>query len=83
MVETYHIYTQPDCVFCLKAKELLDSLNLPYEEHDISDPKSPHGRFFRLKGYNKVPQCYEGSKHIGSYTQLDAHLVGKIASYDL
>jgi glutaredoxin len=82
VTDTYHIYTQPDCIFCLKAKELLDSLNLPYEEHDISTNENSR-RYFKLRGFKTVPQIFESGRHIGGYVQLEAHLTGKIASHDL
>ena len=31
------IYTLPSCPYCVKAKKLLQSLNLDYKEHDISE----------------------------------------------
>ena len=75
----YHIYTQPDCIFCLKTKELLDHMNLTYEEHDITTNESAR-RFFKLRQFTKVPQIFENGRHIGGFTQLDAHLTGKIVS---
>ena len=28
----YKVFTKPSCVYCTKAKVLLDKLNIPFEE---------------------------------------------------
>lgn len=70
---TYHVYTQPDCIFCLKAKEILDNMSLPYEEHDITTDEAAK-RYFKLRQFKTVPQVFEEGRHIGGDVQLEAHL---------
>ena len=31
----YKVFTKPNCVFCTKAKTLLDNLNMPYETYGL------------------------------------------------
>lgn len=75
---TYHVYSKPDCVWCDKAKELLEHLNLTYEEHDITTDENSM-RYFKLRQFKTVPQCFENGTHIGGYVQLEAHLTRKAA----
>ena len=32
----YKVFTKPNCGYCVKAKALLDKLNIPFEEYKLS-----------------------------------------------
>jgi glutaredoxin 3 len=64
------IYTTRWCGYCVRAKILLDSAGLPYEEVSLDD--DPHFRqhLFDLTGGWTVPQIVIDGKPIGGYVEL-------------
>ena len=70
----YKIYGKPGCIFCVRAKRLLDSLNLKYVYIDIEE--DDHARYFvrEVIGARKVPQCFIGDEYIGGYDDLEVSL---------
>lgn len=78
------IYTKDMCPYCVKAKELLHQLNIPYVEYKISSgfgetpPKA--NQFYvtkddlldKLPTAKTVPQIWIDGKHMGGYDQLYA-----------
>ena len=69
------IYTKDNCIWCDRAKILLDSKKISYNEIDLSDDSE------RLKFYEKigdnvktVPQVYIDDKRIGGFQDLKVFL---------
>jgi glutaredoxin 3 len=64
------MYTTSWCGYCVRAKILLESLGLPYEE--ISMDNDPHfrQRLFDLTGGWTVPQIVIDGRPIGGYVEL-------------
>jgi len=69
------IYTKDNCIWCDRAKILLDSKNISYNEIDLSDDSE------RLKFYEKigdnvktVPQVFIDDKRIGGFQDLKVFL---------
>jgi len=62
----YIIYTQKNCEYCTKAKELLDEAGEVYEERVLDN--LPKIKRFREAGHKTVPQIF---LHIGGYTELE------------
>ena len=65
------IYTKDNCIWCDRAKILLDSKKISYNEIDLSDDVE------RLKFYEKigdnvktVPQVFIDNKRIGGFQDL-------------
>ena len=65
------IYTKDNCIWCDRAKILLDSKKISYNEIDLSDDGE------RLKFYEKigdnvktVPQVFIDDKRIGGFQDL-------------
>jgi len=65
------IYTKDNCIWCDRAKILLDSKKISYNEIDLSDDSE------RLKFYEKigdnvktVPQVFIDDKRIGGFQEL-------------
>ena len=65
------IYTKDNCIWCDRAKILLDSKKISYNEIDLSDDSE------RLKFYEKigdnvktVPQVFIDDKRIGGFQDL-------------
>ena len=71
------IYTQNNCNFCKKSKELLQSRNIEYSEINIEE--SNYGKkFLKDFGYKTVPQIWtDDGTHIGGYEALVEHLLPK------
>lgn len=69
------IYTKDNCIWCDRAKILLDSKKISFNEIDLSDDSE------RLKFYEKigdnvktVPQVFIDDKRIGGFQDLRVFL---------
>ena len=67
------IYTKAFCPYCSRAKALLDSKQVDYEEFDITmgGPKRAE-MLERSNGRSTVPQIFIDGKHIGGSDDLAA-----------
>ncbi|OEY87107.1 hypothetical protein BIY23_01315 [Wolbachia pipientis] len=80
------IYTKPGCSYCIKAKQLLHSKNIEYEEVDII--KNPELFIIIKSEYDvkTVPQIFivyedESKIHINGYDELNRiDCIGKLDS---
>ena len=67
------IYTAPSCPYCIRAKELLHTKGISFEEHFLSwDDPAPWAELERRTGMKTVPQIFIGDRCIGGYTDLAA-----------
>jgi len=65
------IFSAPDCGYCRRAKELLDSKGLGYQELDIAaDPAQLEELRRRLPRSKAIPQIFIDGDHIGGYEDL-------------
>ena len=64
------IYTTRWCGYCVRAKALLDSKHLVYEEISLDDDPSFRQTVFDLSGRRTVPQIFIDGELIGGYTEL-------------
>lgn len=64
------IYTTRWCGYCTRAKVLLDSRSIPYEEIGLDDDPAFRQRLFDLTGGWTVPQILVDGKPIGGYVEL-------------
>ena len=64
------MYTTSWCGYCVRAKMLLDSLGLPYEEINLDDDPRFRQRLFDLTGGWTVPQIVIDGIPIGGYVEL-------------
>ncbi len=64
------IYTTRWCGYCTRAKALLDSRGIPYEEIGLDDDPAFRKRLFDLTGGWTVPQILVDGKPIGGYVEL-------------
>lgn len=91
----YKVFTKPSCPYCVKAKALLDKLNIPFEEYKLSTSMSGSDgeytvtidQMFEMIGkqVRTMPQIMNDDKHIGGYTDLREHFIneGKINFSDV
>ena len=71
------IYTKNNCIWCDRAKLLLDSKNIEFKEIDLSDDQKREN-FYNSIGENvkTVPQIYIDDLRIGGYQDLVAWFNG-------
>jgi glutaredoxin 3 len=68
---TIIIYTTPYCPYCSRAKQLLDSKQVTYQEIDVSD-RSLRGEMTKITGGTTVPQIIINGKSTGGCDDLYA-----------
>jgi glutaredoxin 3 len=72
-VQHVTIYTKNYCPYCHKAKALLTSKGVDFEEIDVTtDPEGQKAMAVRAGGRSTVPQIFIGSAHIGGCDDLHA-----------
>ena len=64
------MYTTRWCGYCVRAKALLDSKQLSYEEISLDDDPQFRQRLQELTGGWTVPQILIDGQPIGGYTEL-------------
>ena len=71
------IYTKNNCIWCDRAKLLLDSKDIEFKEIDLSDDQKRE-KFYNSIGENvkTVPQIYIDDLRIGGYQDLIAWFNG-------
>jgi len=70
-VAKVEIYTKTFCGFCVRARHLLESKGVKFEEYviDGGGPKREE-MIHRAKGRMTVPQIFIDGRHIGGCTEL-------------
>lgn len=66
------IYTTSTCPFCLRAKQLLDSKQVKYEEISVDNDPALRAEMTRLAGRHTVPQIFIDNQPIGGCDDLYA-----------
>ena len=64
------MYTTRGCGYCVRAKALLRSRGLPFEEVSLDDEPAFREKLFELTGGWTVPQITIGDEVIGGYSEL-------------
>ena len=64
------IYTTRWCAYCVRAKALLESRGLAYEEISLDDDPAFRRRLLDLTGGWTVPQILIDGEPVGGYTEL-------------
>ncbi len=73
MSASIDIYTSPFCGYCHRAKRLLDSKGVKYNEYDVlMDSSLREEMSERSGGLTTVPQIFIGERHIGGCDELYA-----------
>jgi glutaredoxin 3 len=74
------IYTSPFCGYCFRAKRLLDSKGVAFEEYDVMmDQGKKREMVDRAGGRSTVPQIFIDGRHIGGSDELhDLDRAGKL-----
>jgi len=76
---TIQIYSKPNCVYCTKAKALLNGLNEPFEEKMFGkDFNTPEELYEAIgKKVRTMPQIVIDGVSIGGYNQLVEYFTDK------
>lgn len=59
------IYTVKFCLYCLRAKDLLTSKGVSFEEIDVSHDNEKRVKMAELAGSYSVPQIFVDDRYIG------------------
>ncbi|WP_088331324.1 glutaredoxin 3 [Lacimicrobium sp. SS2-24] len=67
------IYTKNFCPFCVRAKQLLDSKGIAYQEYPIDQQPELRGPMIeRANGAYTVPQIFINDHHVGGCDEMMA-----------
>lgn len=64
------IYTTSYCPFCTRAKALLRSKNVDFEEIDVTQDGRLQEEVQRLSGRRTVPQIFIDGKSVGGFDDI-------------
>lgn len=64
------IYSKVPCPYCVNAKNLLDSLNLKFQEIDLTHNPEELMALVQKTNHRTVPQIFINDKFIGGYDSL-------------
>ena len=72
-MKNVEIYTGPLCVFCDRAKALLNKKRVSFKEINLaSDPNKMDEMIKKTNGMRTVPQIFVDEQHIGGNDKLQA-----------
>ena len=66
------MYTTRWCPFCVRAKQLLVSKRVDFEEISVDGDPALRAKMASMAGATSVPQVWIGDKHIGGCDELYA-----------
>ena len=65
------VYSKDNCIWCDRAKNLLNSVNFDFDEIDLSNDEERQEFYKRVgEGVSTVPQIYIDNIRIGGYPNL-------------
>ena len=79
----YSIYTRPNCIWCVRAKELLTRKGISFNDLDITDDNLRSELKSIAPGIKTIPQIFKDNKRIGDYKNLVEHLKEEKISKDI
>ena len=68
------MYTRPTCIWCIRAKELLNSKGIPFKNLDINDDELRKELKVKAPGIKTIPQIFKDGNRIGGYEDLVEYL---------
>ena len=69
-MNTVEIYTTPICPYCIRAKMLLKSKDISYQEYDVSRDSEKRMEMLERSQRTSVPQIFIGNHHVGGSDDL-------------
>lgn len=64
------IYSTATCLYCIRAKQLLEAKGLVYTEIQVDQDDAAREKMMTLSGRRTVPQIFIDDQHIGGYDDL-------------
>jgi len=64
------VYSGNNCPWCIRAKALLESRGLAYEEINISTQTHRAAEMVQRSGRRTIPQIFIDREHIGGFDEL-------------
>lgn len=71
-MKSVKVYTTDWCPYCDRAKALLRSKGVPFEEIDVEGDDAKRAWLVQTTGQRTVPQIFIGDEPVGGYTELAA-----------
>jgi glutaredoxin 3 len=72
-VAKVEVYTTSFCPFCVRAKSLLKSKGVPFDEIDVTEDAALRQKMVELSGGRRtVPEIFIDGKIVGGYDELKA-----------
>ena len=68
------VWSKPACVFCEKAKRLLKSKGIEYEEKNIAEGHKIQDLLEMVPNARTMPQIWQDGEHLGGYLELEKKL---------
>ena len=69
-MQAVKIYTTDYCSYCKRAKALLKSKGIAFEEIDVTHDDAKRDWLVKTTGFKTVPQIFIDEKPIGGYDDL-------------
>jgi glutaredoxin 3 len=66
------VYSSDYCPYCIRAKQLLKSKNVAFEEINVDGKPQVRAEMTKKAGRTSVPQIWIGSTHVGGCDDLFA-----------
>lgn len=64
------LYTTRFCPYCIRARNLLDSKEVPYRDIAVDGDPDLRREMMALSGRGTVPQIWVGDTHVGGFDDL-------------
>lgn len=71
-MQPVRVYTTRICGYCMMAKRLLRSREIPFLELDVSQDPETRAWLVESTGQRTVPQIFVGEQSVGGYRELAA-----------
>ena len=71
-MKSVSVYTTTHCGFCVAAKNLLKTKEIPFQEIDVTNDPAARQDISQRSGRRTVPQIFIGDEPIGGFTELKA-----------
>ena len=75
------VWSKPACGYCVKAKNLLKSKGIEYEEKNIAEGYKIQDLLELVPNARTMPQIWLDGGHIGGYAELAEKLTGEETKY--
>ncbi len=67
---TVRLYTTRFCPYCIRARRLLDSKGVSYNDIPVDGNAQRREQMMRESGRHTVPQIWIGETHVGGFDDL-------------